>query len=104
MNKKLAYGIVFFSLASSNAAFSHQAGEEKIGTPDGDRPDVALTGYHTPDIRKQTDDEALMQDLQLVARAKGWTIAEAAADRRAADAVGKAAVALAERHPDLFVG
>ncbi|MEM9383881.1 MAG: hypothetical protein AAGA68_02390 [Pseudomonadota bacterium] len=55
-------------------------------------------------IRKQTPEEARLQDLKLVAEAKGWTLAEAAADRQAADAVGAVAEQLAALRPDIFVG
>lgn len=47
---------------------------------------------------------ALTTDLELVAKAKGWTIEEAAADREAADAVGRVAEEIAKNRPDIFVG
>ena len=43
-------------------------------------------------------------DLELVAEAKGWTFEQAVNDRRATDAVGDAAVKLAELEPNVFVG
>ncbi|MDJ0766242.1 MAG: hypothetical protein QNJ97_24885 [Myxococcota bacterium] len=53
---------------------------------------------------EQTPEEALAEDLALVAKAKGWTIEEAAADRRAADEIGRIAVQLAKKRPDIFIG
>ncbi|MDJ0766276.1 MAG: hypothetical protein QNJ97_25065 [Myxococcota bacterium] len=56
------------------------------------------------DVYTQTPEEGLAEDLALVAKAKGWTIEEAAADRKAADEVGRIAEELAKKRPDLFVG
>ena len=55
-------------------------------------------------VKKQSAAEAELHDLQLVAKAKGWTVKQAQADRDAAEAVGAVAVKLAEQRPDLFVG
>ncbi len=52
----------------------------------------------------QSNEDALAQDTALVAEAKGWTIEEAAADYRAAEAVGDIAVQVAAERPDIFVG
>ena len=52
----------------------------------------------------QSPREALAQDLALVAEARGWTIEEAVADRKAADIVGRIAVQVAAERPLVFVG
>lgn len=52
----------------------------------------------------QTKEQALAQDLALVAEAKGWTVEEAAADYKAAEVVGRIAEQVAARWPDSFVG
>jgi hypothetical protein len=43
-------------------------------------------------------------DLAATAQARGWTLDEAAAQQRAADAVGAIATRIAKKHPDIFVG
>ncbi|MEL7451701.1 MAG: hypothetical protein AAFN78_21015 [Pseudomonadota bacterium] len=55
-------------------------------------------------VKKQSPAQAELHDLQLVAKAKGWTVEQARADREAAEAVGAVAVKLAQQRPDLFVG
>ena len=52
----------------------------------------------------QSPREALAQDLALVAEARGWTIEEAVADRKAADVVGRIAAQVAAERPRVFVG
>ena len=52
----------------------------------------------------QSPREALAQDLALVAEARGWTIEEAVADRKAADVVGRIAAQVAVERPLVFVG
>ncbi|GAA2128446.1 hypothetical protein [Glycomyces algeriensis] len=52
----------------------------------------------------QTADEALAQDLTLIAAAQGWTYAEALAQHKAAEAIGDLAVEVAAAYPDAFVG
>ncbi|MCH8050916.1 MAG: hypothetical protein IIC86_02745 [Chloroflexi bacterium] len=59
---------------------------------------------HTSSPVIQSNEDALAQDLALVAEANGWTIEEAAADRRAADVVGRIAVQVAAERPEIFVG
>ena len=79
-------------------------------------PSPALPGHHsmhaaagTPSLPHgnevlQTNEEALAQDLALVADAQGWTTAQAAAHHRSAEAVGAVAEQLAATRPDVFVG
>ncbi|MBU2704839.1 hypothetical protein KCM76_02535 [Zooshikella marina] len=55
-------------------------------------------------INIQTEEDALLTDLKLVAIAKGWSLEEARMDYNTAEAVGAAAEQLAKSHPDLFVG
>ncbi len=62
------------------------------------------TGDYPREYVKQSAEEAVAQDLRLVAQEKGWTIEQARADRAAADAVGRVAAALAVTRPDIFVG
>lgn len=52
----------------------------------------------------QTPAEALRQDLELVAESRGWSYAEAAAQHRAAQAVGAIAETIAGEQPAAFVG
>lgn len=52
----------------------------------------------------QTEAESLLEDLRLVAKARGWTLAEARADYVAAEAIGAVAAKLAEKRPDIFIG
>lgn len=59
---------------------------------------------HTSSPVIQSSEDALAQDMALVAEAMGWTIEEAAADRRAADVVGRIAVQVAAERPEIFVG
>jgi len=75
----------------------NQAGTPSLETvPAGEAPE--------PSPVVQSDEDALAQDLALVAAAAGWTMEEAAADRRAADVVGRIAVQVAAARPDIFVG
>ena len=43
-------------------------------------------------------------DLEVIAKSRGWTIEQAAAQQRAADVVGALAVKIAGTHPEVFVG
>ena len=52
----------------------------------------------------QTPAEALQQDLTLVAQAKGWTLAQARADHRAAEIIGELAGKVARERPEIFIG
>ncbi len=52
----------------------------------------------------QSPAEALRQDLLLVAEAKGWTLAQAAADHEAAEIIGGIAGRVARERPQIFVG
>lgn len=51
---------------------------------------------------KQSFEEALAQDLSLIAKAKGWTVAQAAAQHRAAEVVGAIAEQVSEARPGSF--
>ncbi|MFI6712428.1 S1 family peptidase [Nonomuraea sp. NPDC050478] len=64
---------------------------------------AARTGLPDPPP-VQSPAEALRQDLKLVAEGKGWTLAQAAADRKAAEAVGDVAAKVARERPEIFVG
>lgn len=56
------------------------------------------------DLLVGTSDEALSHDLALVAEARGWKPAEAAAYQRAEQAIGHVAEQVAAKRPDAFVG
>ena len=47
---------------------------------------------------------ARTRDIALVAKAKGWTVAEAAEQARMAEVIGEIAVRVAKERPDAFVG
>lgn len=53
---------------------------------------------------EQSPEEALAQDLGLVAKAKGWTVEEAAADHHAAERIGQIAERVAKERPSAYVG
>ena len=52
----------------------------------------------------QSHEEALAQDLALVAEARGWTFEEAVAAHKTADVVGRIAEQVAAERPQMFVG
>lgn len=52
----------------------------------------------------QSPEEALAQDLALIAASRGWTVEEAKADHEAAEVVGDIAEEVAAKRPDIFVG
>lgn len=52
----------------------------------------------------QSYEEALAQDLELIADARGWTSEEAQLYFRAEQAIGRVAVEVAAKRPDMFVG
>ncbi len=56
------------------------------------------------DVVLQSPEEALEQDLALVAEARGWTLEEAAAYNHAEEAIEQVAVRVATVRPDVFVG
>lgn len=60
-----------------------------------DSPDQAVR-LAPPDVQHP--------DLELVAKARGWTLDQAAAHQRAADAVGAIATRIATERPEVFVG
>jgi streptogrisin C len=93
------------SLVAMNAAMADGATSQHSAAPEtDDRTDHQLTGIHAPAVYKQAPREAELEDLTLVAQAKGWTLAQAMADRRAAEAVAAVAGALVKERRDLFVG
>jgi streptogrisin C len=57
-----------------------------------------------PTPQLQSPEEAQAQDFALTASARGWTVEQARADHRAAEAVGRVAEQVAAKRPDLFVG
>lgn len=73
-------------------------------SPNPEAPPVDTSGVPDPTEGVQSNEESLAQDLGLVAEAKGWTVEEAAADHRAAEAVGRIAEQVAAERPDIFVG
>ena len=79
-----------------------------IVAPAGGGPALAdpVAGFDPIDSTQgvQSDEDAVAQDLALTAKAKGWTIEQAADDRAAADAVGRVAEQVAARRPEVFVG
>lgn len=79
-----------------------EASLDMFGTPgpaivaDGEAPGP------TPIV--QSPEDALAQDIALVADALGWTIEEATANYRAAEIVGNIAGRIAAERPDIFIG
>jgi len=68
-------------------------------------PEVeTVTEAKEPTPHLQSPEEALAQDLALIAAARGWTVEQAAADHRAAEVVGRIAEQVASERPDIFVG
>ncbi|TQV86288.1 hypothetical protein FKG94_01695 [Exilibacterium tricleocarpae] len=95
---------ICLALTLGNAAFSDNSSANHHHAAKGDLADMQPGDNPSTTVHKQTQEEALAQDLELVANAKGWTIAEAAADFKAAEAIGAIAVRLAATRPDLYVG
>jgi hypothetical protein len=52
----------------------------------------------------QSREEAVAQDLSLIADSRGWTIEEAQMYFRSEQAIGRVAVEVSARRPDIFVG
>lgn len=86
-------GYAYASYGDSGSQGSEQLVESAVPAPADDG------GAH-----KQSGAESLAQDLALVAEANEWTVAEAALNRKMADAVGDVAEQVAEQFPDIFVG
>lgn len=61
-------------------------------------------GVDSLEVRRPSTDEALATDLELVAKAKGWTLDDAAAHHRMAAVLGRIAEQVATHRPDSFVG
>jgi hypothetical protein len=57
-----------------------------------------------PHRLRQSADDAIAEDLRLIAEARGWTLQEATAQMAAADAIGKVAERLARERRNAFVG
>jgi streptogrisin C len=56
------------------------------------------------EVTELSEQEAIEYNLALVAKTAGWTIAQARANYEASEAVGRVAVELASKRPDIFVG
>lgn len=82
------------------AVIDSLGGTEEQSTEREGRP---VTDHPSSD-GAQSSEDALAQDTALIAEARGWTIEEAASDRRAADVVGGIAVQVAAERPEIFVG
>lgn len=65
---------------------------------------ILTTSTYYAEAKKQSPDEALAQDLGLVAEARGWTVEQAAADHYAAERIGQIADHVARELPKQFVG
>ena len=104
MKRNLIFTAVCLSFACAGALNAQNPNAEHVHAESDDKTDLQLTGIHAPVLKKQPPAEAELHDLQLVAKAKGWTVEQARADREAAEAVGAVAVKLAQQRPDLFVG
>jgi hypothetical protein len=65
------------------------------------RPPCSLVQSHES---VQSPEEALAQDLALIAEEAGWTIEEAAEHRRIADIAGRIQGQIAAERPDIFIG
>ena len=57
-----------------------------------------------PPPHEQSSEEAIAQDLALIAEAAGWTIEEAAEHRRIAGIAGPIQGQIAAERPDIFIG
>ncbi|MGW0805462.1 hypothetical protein [Nonomuraea sp. NPDC002799] len=68
-------------------------------------PVPAAAGTALPDPPPlQTAEQALQQDLRLVAEARGWTLAQARTNHEAAEVIGRIAAQVARERPEIFVG
>ncbi len=98
----LSLGIVV--LAGSSAPASVHGAPSPSLAADGARSVPPRSSDEGPAGRYQAPDEALAAHLALIAQARGWTAAEAAAYARAEAAIDRVAVQLAAERPDAFVG
>jgi streptogrisin C len=100
MNKQYVVGLAAVSLLSLGGyVLAQDFAGHAADVADGAKHAVVARG-----AKRQTEAESLLQDLSLVAKAKGWTLAEARADYMAAEEIGAIAAQLAERRPDIFIG
>ena len=100
----LAMALALFSMTPSPAT-GDGALDQPLSTGEaGGEREGALDLAAEDGVVRQSPDEALAHDLALVAEAKGWTLAEAAADHLAADRIGEVAEAVARERPDIYVG
>lgn len=86
-------------------AVTYQGQESSLDTFGTPGPAIVADGEApgpTPVI--QSPEDALAQDIALVADAAGWTIEEAMANYRAAEIVGNIAEQIAAERPDIFIG
>jgi hypothetical protein len=91
-------GFVFICVSLSSSCTN-----EVIETR-GELDSQQMVGLELDQGPNQSPEEALEEDLALIAEARGWTIEEARASREAADAVGRVAVKLEAERPEIFVG
>lgn len=98
----LVVGIVVLAGSSLPAGVGGAPGPS-VGADGVGSPPLQSAGAALAD-RYQAPDDALAADLALVAQARGWTTAEAAAYARAEAAIDRVAVQLAAERPDAFVG
>jgi len=99
--KNLLGGLISIALISSANVFSADPVPQFAAETDfaDHQTEVLPRGVH-----RQSAAQGLREDLALVAKAKGWTLKQAAEDRKMADAIGAIAAKLAVKRPDIFVG
>lgn len=90
---RVAVGVVILMAAS----VSSQSTVASPPADDAPRDDKAISGTQSPD-------DALAEDLALVADGRGWTVEQGDAYHRAASAIGRIAERVAEVRPEKFVG
>src|SRR5262245_51852391 len=71
-----------------------------LGAPTAAHPHAT----NTPAVVFQTEEEALLADLTLVAQSQGWTVAQAAAQYDLARAFGRIQGQVATGRPELYAG
>ncbi|MDH5444400.1 MAG: hypothetical protein OEY52_02520 [Gammaproteobacteria bacterium] len=103
MKKKWIYG----SMLGLSICLSHEIyAMDEVVQSKIDNKSVPITrdGHSFADAHHQSDEDALIEDLTLVAKARGWTFAEAMADHKVAEEIGAIAVKLSKSRPDIFIG
>lgn len=97
MRRLVVFGVAFALVFAAPATILSRAAGESPSADD--RAPAEAAGIVT-----QSTEDALAQDLGLIAEARGWSLDEAAAYHRTEQAIGRVAVKVAAERPDAFVG